>query len=45
MIGSPKDGMLWWVIPRVLAGMPMPYSHLDRRMNFGGPLNAYDDDF
>jgi atypical dual specificity phosphatase len=35
---------LWWVIPGVLAGMPMPFIHLDRRMNQGGPLNAYDDD-
>jgi CheY-like chemotaxis protein len=36
--------LLWWVIPGVLAGMPMPFIHPDRRMNQGGPLGAYDDD-
>jgi atypical dual specificity phosphatase len=35
---------LWWVIPGVLAGMPMPFVHAERRMNHGGPLNAYDDE-
>jgi hypothetical protein len=39
-----KENLLWWVIPGVLAGMPMPFIHLNRRMNFGGPLTAYDDD-
>jgi len=39
-----KEGLLWWVIPGVLAGMSMPFVHLDRRMNSGGPLTAYDDD-
>jgi atypical dual specificity phosphatase len=37
-------GLLWWVIPRLLAGMPMPYIHAERRMNGGGPLEAYDDE-
>src|SRR2546426_1516079 len=40
MIGD----LLWWVIPGVLAGMPMPFIALDRRMNNGGLLTAYDDD-
>jgi hypothetical protein len=40
-----QDGnLLWWVIPGVLAGMPMPYIHLERRMNGGGVLEAYDDE-
>jgi len=39
-----KENLLWWVIPGVLAGMPVPYIHIDRRLNFGGPLSAYDDD-
>ena len=38
------EGLLWWLIPGVLAGMPIPFIHLDRRMNFGGPLAAYEDD-
>jgi CheY-like chemotaxis protein len=37
-------GLLWWVIPEVLAGMPMPFIHLERRMNQGGGLDAYDDE-
>ena len=36
--------MLWWVIPEVLAGMPMPSVHPERRMNHGGALNAYPDE-
>ena len=36
--------LLWWVIPRVLAGMPMPFIHPERRMNGGGALDAYDDE-
>jgi len=39
-----SGNLLWWVIPGVLAGMPMPFIHLDRRMNFGGALTAYEDD-
>jgi len=35
---------LWWAVPGVLAGMPMPFIHAERRENFGGPLNAYRDD-
>jgi atypical dual specificity phosphatase len=36
--------LLWWVIPGVLAGMPMPYVHLDRRLAGGGSLAAFDDE-
>jgi len=39
-----KEDLLWWVIPGVLAGMPMPFIHPERRMNNGGALMAYDDD-
>ena len=39
-----SGNLLWWVIPGVLAGMPMPFIHLERRMNGGGALDTYDDD-
>ncbi|MGD0816392.1 MAG: hypothetical protein ABSA83_22605 [Verrucomicrobiota bacterium] len=39
-----KGNLLWWVIPGVLAGMPMPFIHPERRLNSGGPLNAYEDE-
>jgi len=39
-----KAGFLWWVIPGVLAGMPMPFVHPERRLNSGGALNAYEDE-
>jgi hypothetical protein len=35
---------LWWAVPSVLAGMPMPFIHPDRRMNLGAGLMDYDDD-
>jgi hypothetical protein len=35
---------LWWAVPGVLAGMPMPFVHPQRRENFGGPLEAFSDD-
>ena len=41
---EPKDNLLWWVIPNVLAGMPMPFIHLERRLNHGGALAAYNDE-
>ena len=44
MNGVPRENLLWWVIPGALAGMPMPFVHLDRRMNLGGDLNAHEDD-
>jgi atypical dual specificity phosphatase len=40
----PKSTLLWWVIPGVLAGMPMPFVHPERRLNLGGPLDAYEDE-
>lgn len=42
--GTKRTGLLWWAIPRVLAGMPMPFIHPMRRLNMGGSLNAYDDE-
>jgi atypical dual specificity phosphatase len=39
-----SGNLLWWVIPRVLAGMPMPFIEVDRRMNRGGALAAHADD-
>jgi len=44
MSNPPKSTLLWWVIPGVLAGMPMPYIHPERRLNLGGALNAYEDE-
>lgn len=41
---APGSNLLWWVIPGVLAGMPMPFVHPERRMNGGGPVAAYDDE-
>lgn len=35
---------LWWALDGVLAGMPMPYIALERRMNLGGALNTYEDE-
>jgi atypical dual specificity phosphatase len=45
MSGTAKRGLLWWAIPGVLAGMPMPFIHPERRMNGSGSLDAYDDEF
>jgi hypothetical protein len=39
-----QSSLLWWVIPGVLAGMPMPFLHPDRRMAGGGALSAFDDE-
>ncbi len=44
MNDTQESSLLWWVIPGVLAGMPMPFLHPDRRMNRGGNLTKYDDD-
>jgi atypical dual specificity phosphatase len=38
------DILLWWAIPGVLAGMPMPFVHTERRLNQGGALGDYDDE-
>ena len=40
----PKQNLLWWVIPGVLAGMPMPFIHPDRRLAGGGALTAFEDE-
>ena len=39
-----ERSLLWWVVPSVLAGMPIPFIHPERRMNRGGSLRDYDDD-
>jgi protein-tyrosine phosphatase len=39
-----RSNLLWWVIPGVLAGMPIPFVHPERRLNCGGALNAYEDE-
>lgn len=44
MLKEDKQTLLWWVIPGVLAGMPMPYIGPERRLNHGGALTAYDDE-
>ena len=41
---QPAGGILWWVVPRVLAGMPMPFIRIERRMSHGAALGDYDDD-
>lgn len=41
---APQDDLLWWVIPGVLAGMPMPFIHPERRMAGSGELTAYNDE-
>lgn len=38
------SNLLWWVMPGVLAGMPMPFIHPERRMNGGGELTAFNDE-
>jgi hypothetical protein len=44
-MNNPQEGtLLWWVIPGVLAGMPMPFINPERRLNSGGALNAYEDE-
>ena len=43
-MANPSDNLLWWVIPGVLAGMPMPFLHVERRLNGGGELSAFDDE-
>jgi atypical dual specificity phosphatase len=44
MNNEQPNSFLWWVVPNVLAGMPKPFVHHERRSNHGGPLDAYDDD-
>ncbi len=38
------DNLLWWVIPGVLAGMPMPFVHPERRMACGATLSEFHDE-
>ena len=40
----PNRSLLWWVIPGVLAGIPMPFVHPEPRLNLGGSLNADEDE-
>lgn len=44
MTSMRQSSLLWWVIPGVLAGMPMPFIHPDRRMSGGGALSAFEDE-
>ena len=44
MSNAQKNNLLWWVIPGVLAGMPMPFIHPERRMAGGGVLTAFEDE-
>jgi atypical dual specificity phosphatase len=39
-----QGNLLWWVIPGMLAGMPMPFIHPERRLNSGGDLRAFEDE-
>jgi atypical dual specificity phosphatase len=40
----PESDLIWWMIPGVIGGMPMPYLHLDRREALGGPADAWNDE-
>jgi hypothetical protein len=43
----PDDGGqldLWWAVRGVIAGMPMPLLHPERREQMGGALDAFNDD-
>ena len=44
MNDAPKSNLLWWAIPGVLAGMPMPFIHPDRRLAGGDALSAFEDE-
>jgi hypothetical protein len=45
MLDNPlHNNLLWWLIPGELAGMPMPFLHLERRMAGGGELTAFEDE-
>ena len=41
---EPRSNFLWWVIPNVLAGMPVPFIQIERRLNHGGALAAFNDE-
>lgn len=36
--------LLWWLVPGVLGGMPMPYVHPERRMAGTGVLAGFEDE-
>lgn len=44
LVNNAQNNLLWWVIPGVLAGMPMPFIHPERRLAGGGALNSFDDE-
>ena len=44
MSGLHKSSLFWWLIPNLLAGMPMPFIHPERRMASGDGLTAFDDE-
>lgn len=44
MCAEANSNLLWWVIPDVMAGMPMPFVHPERRMAGGGVLTAFADE-
>lgn len=39
-----KNELLWWLIPGVLAGMPMPFVHPERRLAGGGAMHDFADE-
>jgi protein-tyrosine phosphatase len=39
-----RSNLLWWMIPNILAGMPMPFIHPERRLAGGGALTAFNDE-
>jgi hypothetical protein len=39
-----KRHLIWWVIPGVLAGMPMPFIHPKRHLALGASLTAFEDE-
>jgi atypical dual specificity phosphatase len=44
MTDTKTPNLLWWIVPSVLAGMPLPFIHPERRMAGGGELNAFNDE-
>ncbi len=44
MSTTQQHSLLWWVIPGVLADMPMPFIHPERRMAGAGELTAFEDE-
>ncbi len=44
MADKPERDLLWWLIPGVIAGMPMPFLHPERRLNPGALLRTYEDE-